>query len=62
MFGGRGIYMSQVPLEVLDPLELQLEVVVSCLIWVLTTELLLFQEQWVLSTMEILLLPPESPS
>ena len=37
--------MRQVPLEVLDPLELQLQVVVSCLIWVLTTELLLFQEQ-----------------
>lgn len=40
-----GICMSQVPLEVLDPLELQLEVVESCLIWVLTIELLFFQEQ-----------------
>lgn len=37
--------MSQVPLEVLNPLELQLEVVESCLIWVLTIELLFFQEQ-----------------
>lgn len=42
---GGVICMSQVPLEVLDPLELQLEVVESCLIWVLTTELLFFQEQ-----------------